>query len=490
MSRVVISWLAFHKDFDKVGNGFQINSSGPTLTIHKLFKKNGYELHYLLQCVPKKKGDELDKKVNAMKNYLSENYSKHKVEIELLDIDEDELSNYEMVAAHLRSFLNKIDVNDDVEVITGTGSSIMHMVWVALFYSIDLKFKLFLIHHDPIRFPDFIPVPLIKSKMLDQKLREFHIKDTFPKDIIRDLHTDAVYKKAKIWADAIQQNILILGETGTGKDVLANYIHNNSPLADKPFAAINCASLPEDNLLYSELFGHEKNAFTGATKKRDGLFAICNGGTLFMDEIGDMPMRTQLSLLRAIENKEIKPLGSDSVVKNVKVRIIAATNADLWEKCVTKEFRWDLYYRLCDCELELKSLRDRGISEKSKIIVSIIKQSELQWGRKLNFSPDAEIAFYNHPYPGNFRELKRTIDSLFASQLKNIEVSDLPKRFFKSEKTDITSLQENEKQYIQKIYANSNYVMKKTAEKLGYSNQHKLRQKMENLGIRIINKRK
>jgi len=138
MSRVVISWLAFHKDFDKVGNGFQINSSGPTLTIHKLFKKNGYELHYLLQCVPKKKGDELDKKVNAMKNYLSENYSKHKVEIELLDIDEDELSNYEMVAAHLRSFLNKIDVNDDVEVITGTGSSIMHiMMMLRLLLALD-----------------------------------------------------------------------------------------------------------------------------------------------------------------------------------------------------------------------------------------------------------------------------------------------------------------------------------------------------------------
>jgi transcriptional regulator with GAF, ATPase, and Fis domain len=270
----------------------------------------------------------------------------------------------------------------EIEVITGTGSSIMQMVWVALWYSMDLKFNLSLLHRDPSYYPDLIPVPLTKSKLLDQKLKEFSIKEFASKTVWEDSYTDEVKKQAKILAEAFALNILILGETGTGKDDLAKYIQKNSPLSDRPFHIINCASLYDDNLLSSELFGHELGAFTGALRERVGLFAKCNGGTLFMDEIGEMPMKTQAILLRAIENKEIKRLGSDEVIKDIRVRIIAATNADLWEKCVKKQFRWDLYYRLCDCELELKPFRERSINERNKIIVSIIRESEGKWEEK------------------------------------------------------------------------------------------------------------
>jgi len=488
MSRIIISWLAFNKDFSKVGNGFQINVSGPTIQIHEhLFTTNKYDFHFLLQCNPAK-NSELDRKIKAMQNHIAERYPLHKYHVELLNLSEDELSNYEVVAATLRSFLTKVDVNEEVDVITGTGSSIMHMAWVALFYSMELKFNLFLMHHDPVRFPNPIPVPLSKSKILDQKLKEFHLNASIPDNIVRDDLIVETYSKAEAFANAIEQNILILGETGTGKDLLAKHIWENSPLFDKPYEAINCAALPDDNLLHSELFGHVAGSFTGANKKRDGLFQKCNGGTLFMDEVGDMPLNTQQNLLRALENKEVKPLGSDEVIKNVRVRIIAATNADLWEKCVDKKFRWDLYYRLCDCELELKPFSVRNMSGRKKIISDVIAQAEKQWGRQLNFTEDAKKVFYEHAFPGNFRELRRTVNSLIALQLKSIRLSDLPNRFFRDTVNRSDNRKETEKQELERIYREQNYNMSATAKKWGHSNPHLLKKKMENLGIEIRKK--
>lgn len=490
MKKVIISWLAFNKDFSKVGNGFQINIKGPTIQIHEhLFENNHYDFHYLLQCKPSK-NSELEKKLKAMQNHLSEQYPTHKYSIELLNMAEDDLSKYEVVAATLRSFLSKVDVQDDIDVITGTGSNIMQMAWVALFYSMELKFKVYLMHHDPSRFPNPIPVLLSKSKILDQKLREFHLNVADPENLVTDNLIEETYKKAEAFAKAHEQNILILGETGTGKDLLAKHIWENSPLYDKPYEAINCAALPDDNLLQSELFGHTKGAFTGASEKRDGLFQKCNGGTIFMDEIGDMPLNSQQNLLRALENKEVKPLGSDKVIRDVRVRIIAATNADLWEKCVEKKFRWDLYYRLCDCELELKPFIVRNLSSRKKIIDDVIKQAEKQWARKLIFDTDAERIFYEHSFPGNFRELRRTVNSLMALQLKSVKLSDLPNRFFRKSQMHEGNKTETEKHQLEKIYKEQNYNMAATAKKWGYSNPHLLRKKMEALNIQIQKRKK
>jgi DNA-binding NtrC family response regulator len=490
MNTVIVSWLGFNKDFIKVGKGFNINVKGPTVLIHEhLYKNKPYDLHYLLQ-IKSAKNSELTKKINAMSSYLMENYSHHKVIIEQLDIDEENLANYEVISVILRTFLNKLNTFDETDVITGTGSAIMHMAWVSLFYSMNFKFKLFLMHHNPERFPNPIPISLNKSIILDQKLKEYNLKSKIPENLLRDSMIEKTYEKAKAFAEAFEQNILILGATGTGKDLLAKFIKENSPLSDKPYEAINCASLPDDNLLQSELFGHEKGAFTGATNTRKGLFQKCNGGTLFMDEIGDMPMNSQLSLLRALENKEIKPLGSDKIINDVKVRIIAATNADLWEMCVEKKFRWDLYYRLCDCELELKPFVSRDLSGRKKIIDEALKQAENQWGRSISFEPEAKEVFYRHSFPGNFRELRRTINSLFALSAKSIKLSDLPNRFFKNNHSIPSNRQETEKQRLEAIYKEQGYNMAATARISGYSNPHHLKKKMENLGIKIHSKKK
>ena len=487
MGRTFISWLAYNKDFKALPNGIQINPKGPTIQIHEhLFSSVETDKHYILQCKPAS-NKELEKKIRVVSNYILEHYSNHSFEVVYLNIKEDELSNYDLVVAVLRNFLSTVDSSNNLEVITGSGSAIMHMAWVALLYSTDIKFELYLMHHNPDKYPNPIPVPLAKNRLLDQKLKEFNLNKRTP-EIIKDSIITKTYERAFTFAKAFESNILILGETGTGKDLLARFIWKNSPLYDKPFEAINCAALPDENLLISELFGHEKDAFTGANRARKGIFQKCNGGTIFMDEIGDMPMKVQQVLLRALENKEVRPLGSDNLVSDVRVRIIAATNIDLWTKCVNNQFRWDLYYRLCDCELELSSFSSRTIAQRRNIIDQSIKQSELRWGRKMIFDYEAKQIFYGHLFPGNFRELTRTINSLMAMELKTIRKSDLPSRFFKKVDEPAKNREISEKRQLEKIYAEQNYNMAATARIWGYSNPHKLKQKMEKMGIQIVNK--
>src|SRR5690606_37135558 len=135
-----------------------------------------------------------------------------------------------------------------------------------------------------------------------------------------------------------------------------------------------------------ELFGHEKGSFTGAIDSRKGLIEACNGGTLFLDEIGDISSFLQQSLLRAIENKEIKKLGSNTIIKNVIVRIIAATNNDLYEKCKAGKFRWDLYHRLCSMEIYLQAYRDRSEKERHNILNHFLSKSENKWNKKIEIT--------------------------------------------------------------------------------------------------------
>jgi DNA-binding NtrC family response regulator len=185
-----------------------------------------------LQCLPKR-GSDLEKKVKAMTKYLGDHFPKHDIQLTLLKIEEDDLTNYEIVAEHLRSFLQTLNLKDEIEVITGTGSAIMQMALVALFYSMDLRFQLYLMHHNPIKYPDPIPIRLTKSKELDEKLKEISLREAPPANLVTDKSLRSVYKRAEIWAKAIRLNILILGETGTGKDLLAKHIVENSPLSRK-----------------------------------------------------------------------------------------------------------------------------------------------------------------------------------------------------------------------------------------------------------------
>jgi len=219
-------------------------------------------------------------------------------------------------------------------------------------------------------------------------------------------------------------SILLLGESGVGKEVFANYIHKNSPRSKKPFVAINMAAIPE-NLIESELFGFEKGAFTDASEAKAGQFELANNGTLFLDEIGEMPYNIQAKILRALQEKEIRRLGSSKAIK-IDVRIISATNAKLEEKIKNGEFREDLYYRLNTIPIEIPPLRERK-DEILQIADTVCKNNCIKYNFEEKFFSDKtkdELLRYN--WPGNIRELISVVErAVILSESNEIQPESL-----------------------------------------------------------------
>jgi two-component system nitrogen regulation response regulator GlnG len=219
--------------------------------------------------------------------------------------------------------------------------------------------------------------------------------------------------------------ILITGESGTGKELVARAIFQNGSRANKPFIAINCAAIPE-NLLESELFGHEKGAFTGALAQRIGKFEQCDSGTLFLDEIGDMPMTTQTKILRVLQEGEISRVGNNQSIK-VDVRIIAATNKELWQAVQRKEFREDLFYRLNVVRVALPPLHDRTTDIPLLVAYFINKFRLKQPTGPSQIADDAMAAIQRYSWPGNVRELENCIQrAMVLASGNTITLANLP----------------------------------------------------------------
>lgn len=202
--------------------------------------------------------------------------------------------------------------------------------------------------------------------------------------------------------------VLIRGESGTGKELVARAIHEESPRAEGPIVAVNCAAIPE-NLIESELFGHEKGAFTGAMGKRIGLVETANSGTLFLDEIGELPPHAQAQLLRVLEDNEVRAVGA-SRSRRIDVRLVVATNADLESMCAEGRFRSDLYYRLRVMEVHLRPLRERPEDMDQLIGYMLEKGAHAVKREAPALSADARAACHAYPWPGNVRELENAIE--------------------------------------------------------------------------------
>ncbi len=262
--------------------------------------------------------------------------------------------------------------------------------------------------------------------------------------------------------------VLIEGETGTGKEILAREIHNNSPRKNGPFVAINCAAIPKD-LLESELFGHTKGAFTGAVSTREGKFQLASGGTLFLDEIGDMPVHLQAKLLRALQDKIVTKVGSNTP-EETDVRIICATNQNLDELVKNKKFRQDLYYRVNVVRFYLPPLRDRG-----EDIMLIAKYFLQKFRKEYNspvegFSISAVKVINNYPWPGNIREMENRIKkAVILSKHPLIEKEDL--ELTEESETPILPLaqarEEFQRRYILQALRKNGGNRTKTAKDLG-----------------------
>jgi DNA-binding NtrC family response regulator len=314
-------------------------------------------------------------------------------------------------------------------------------------------------------------IPLLHQamdKVLAQKRSAIKIqeKGTYDfSDIIghSPIIQDAINLAKKI--APVDTNVLLLGETGTGKEIFANAIHANSKRSTKSFIAINCSAFTKE-LLEGELFGHKAGAYTGATKDKKGLIELADEGTLFLDEVGEMNIDLQAKLLRVIENGEFIKLGDTKTTK-VHVRIIAATNRDLVKSIATGEFREDLYYRLNVFAIQLPALRYRteDIPELAKYFLSKYAQR-----KEMTISKDALKLLQNHIWKGNIRELRNVLErACILTETDELLPEHLPYEIQRQDRTigDNLSLAKVEKDHIQKVLVFTKGNKTKTAEYLG-----------------------
>jgi len=284
--------------------------------------------------------------------------------------------------------------------------------------------------------------------------------------------------------------VLITGESGTGKELISKIIHNNSPRKNNPLVILNSAAIPE-NLLESELFGHEKGAFTGAMCQRKGKFEYAHRGTLFLDEIGDMPLSTQVKLLRVIEDGVVTRVGSNESIE-IDVRLIAATNQDLEKLIKEGKFREDLYFRLNVVSIKLPPLRER-FEDIPLFIDAFLREFLKIHNKKVSIlSPEARKILYKYPWPGNVRELKNCIESMVVVSMKDtIDIEDIPDHILQRSSETSTvprlvagiTIEEAERELIKSTLANVDGNREEAAKMLGIG-ERTLYRKLDLYGLK------
>jgi DNA-binding NtrC family response regulator len=316
-----------------------------------------------------------------------------------------------------------------------------------------------------------------KVELLKENL---HLQKTlFDKFSIEGIigHSPKMVEAVEIMKKVCSSNVTVLihGESGTGKELAARAIHYNSPRRSKPFTAVNCAAIP-DNLIESELFGYEPGAFTGATSRNIGLFEASNNGTLFLDEVGDLPALTQSKILRVLQEKEVRRLGSRDNIR-VNVRILAATNKDLEKEILHKNFREDLYYRLKVISLELPPLRERK-EDIPELVSFFIKKYNQEFGKRINRIEETALkALRDYHWPGNIRQLESVTErAVIMCDSPQISLNDIKDelRFFQGKELldfelpeEGISIEELEKDLLKKAMHKANGVAAKAAKLLG-----------------------
>ena len=323
-----------------------------------------------------------------------------------------------------------------------------------------------------------VPMSAILSEQIQQK-------SIVQPDYVISESIQPIYEKARLIAQTDKVSCLIRGESGTGKEHLAHYIHQTSQRNTKSFVSVNCSALG-DNLLESRLFGYIKGAFTDAKEDKKGLFDEANGGTIFLDEIGDISPFMQQTLLRVLQNGEILPVGATKPRK-VDVRILAATHKDLEKMCEEGLFRWDLYYRLSVVELNLPSLQERGMNEKQGLIDFFLSKTQKEMGKpkRLKLSKETNKTLLEYPFKGNVRELENVITNLYVFCEGEVKIDDLPKKL--SAKLENKSLsfkwKEVEKDLIIRALTFFKGNQTKANEALGYGSINTFKSKVREYGI-------
>lgn len=429
MPRILISWVAMNNDFQK--NSVAID--GPNFRFHEFFFDMKYTKHVILTTENETK--EYSKGL-ILYSELKKNFTNHHIELVYTNIPQSEVINFNLLHSQIFAILTKYK-DFEIDIFVSPGTATMQVVWH--YIHLERKFKTKLLqtvkpedlNSDKPRLIeiDILPAPISEYLIVNENT-EFNIKKEKNTEYLITPALLEVYNKALSIAQSNRTPVLIQGETGTGKEHFADYIHRESNRKTKPLVKINCGSLSPE-LLESRLFGYVKGAFTGAMENKDGFFHAANGGTIFLDEIGEINQAMQVALLRILQEGEIYRVGS-TVAEKINVRIISATNRDLYEECQKGNFRWDLYYRLCVAEITVPSLRERGSRDIKKLIdffnLKICKELLLHKD-VIEFTENTMNILLKHPWPGNVRELKNFIESCYAYGYKVVEPKDLHKNF-------------------------------------------------------------
>lgn len=444
MGNILISWMAFENDFQK-GKG-AVNPDGPNATVHKFFYE--YDKHILLTSSKNAKDDI---RYQHLVSYLRNTFT-HKIEEKAMAISD--VISLEEISSKIGPLLLGLK-NDEINIFISPGTPTMQVAWYLANESLGINTNLFQLRkaeQSKTGNPEQIWVKMEKSSYTSSLIIRQGKMETPPDSeenlIVHSLK--GIYKRAEKIATADHVRVLITGETGTGKEMMAKYIHDNSPRRNAKFERINCSAL-SDQLLESRLFGYEKGAFTGADSKTPGLFHVLDGGTILLDEVGDITPYMQQSLLRVIESGEILRVGSTKT-ETVNVRILAATNKDLLELCSKKQFRYDLYYRLAVTELKLLSLKEYSYKEKEQMFDYLWKQSKKDFNKKepkLNKAIKKSILEYS--FPGNIREMGNIIDGIIAEVDDEVKLEQLPERIIKPNPESSLKLIDVENAHIKKI---------------------------------------
>ena len=479
MAKTLFSWVAFNNDF-KDGKVDKENS--PNYLFHKLFFN--HDKHYILSSA---ESDDL--RAGHLLTALKKDFPDHEVEIVYMNITN--VINLPEIKTKVEALLLK-HRDEQMDIFFSPGTSIMQVSWYTCHISLGLNTRL--LQTKPGRFtktgkPELLEIETGKSSIpAGATIRDIVLdeKDHGKKpDYLITSGIREVYDKADKIALTDRVTVLIYGQSGTGKEYLAKYIHDHSVRKEQPFITVNCSAF-QDALLESRLFGYKKGAFTGADKDTKGLFEEAHHGTIFLDEIGDISPYMQQSLLRVLQEKEIQPLGDKS--KKVDVRIIAATNKNLHQMCVEGKFRWDLYYRLAIAELTLPPLIQRGATDINDMLDYFIekKKKELRKSKKLQLSAKLRNFILSYPFPGNVRELENLIEILYVFHEDNpLAPDDLPDRFQKLPEKISLNWRDVEKQHIIKVLKLKKGNKRQANRALGNGSINTLNKKIEDYNIII-----
>lgn len=468
MKKILLSWMAYSHDFEK--NTDKVLENSPTISAHKFFyAQEKHDKHLMLIYQSK---DEMQNKITesrqiALCSEIKKQFKKHIVEVKKVPLDT--YYDYKQIHDYCYDLLPKLSQEPDcqIDILFSTGVTIARAVWVELHLAGIANTRLI---QGIDKENKFIEVQIQKNKSLglttitsEEKIPEYPLGSLVKK----------VYAQAKeIASFPANFNVLIRGENGTGKERLAKYLHDNSSRKSQPFETVNCAAF-SDELLRSELFGHEKGSFTGANKDKKGLIEQVENGTLFLDEIGDISLANQAALLRFIQFKEYRKVGSNEV-KKANVWLISATNQALENLIKENSFRTDFFHRISELQLDLPTFREYSNKDKKQAIEYYLKETYDQFNEKfenyedrISFSESAWKRIYAHPFYGNFRELHNFLNKCIIFPKKIIlEAQDLPlpqQNTFSEKMT----LAEVESLHIQRVLEHNKGNKEKTCQILG-----------------------